>query len=80
MTKRPTIIDFVNTYVDKYQDATFLREKVDGVWTETSFKQTREEAKIIGAGFLALGLRSPSFPKVATFGSSRNWASSTRVR
>ncbi len=70
MTKRPTIIDFVNTYVDKYQDATFLREKVDGVWTETSFKQTREEAKIIGAGFLALGLKKGE--KVSLISEGRN--------
>ena len=57
MTKRTTIIDFVNEYVDKYQDETYLREKVDGVWTETSFNKTREEARYIAAGFMALGLK-----------------------
>lgn len=56
MTKRTTIIDFVNEYVDKYQNDTYLREKVDGVWTETSFIKTREEARLIAAGFMSLGL------------------------
>lgn len=56
MTKRTTIIDFVNEYVDKYQNDTYLREKVDGVWTETSFIKTRDEAHLIAAGFMSLGL------------------------
>lgn len=56
MTKRTTIIDFVNEYVDKYQNDTYLREKVNGVWTETSFIKTRDEARLIAAGFMALGL------------------------
>ena len=57
MTKRTTIIDFVNEYVDKYKDETYLREKVNGVWTETSFNKTREEARLLAAGFMALGLK-----------------------
>lgn len=56
MSKRTTIIDFVNEYVDKYQNDTYLREKVDGVWTETSFIKTRDEARLIAAGFMSLGL------------------------
>lgn len=56
MNKRTTIIDFVNEYVDKYQNDTYLREKVDGVWTETSFIKTRDEARLIAAGFMSLGL------------------------
>lgn len=56
MTKRTTIIDFVNEYVDKYQNDTYLREKVDGVWTETSFIKTRDESRLIAAGFMSLGL------------------------
>jgi len=56
MTKRTTIIDFVNEYVDKYQNETYLREKVDGVWTEISFIKTRDEARLIAAGFMSLGL------------------------
>ena len=56
MTKRTTIIDFVNEYVDKYQNDTYLREKVNGVWTETSFIKTRDESRLIAAGFMLLGL------------------------
>ena len=56
MSERITIIDFVNKYAEKYQNDTFLREKVDGVWTETSFIKTRAEGKILAAGFMALGL------------------------
>lgn len=56
MTKRTTIIDFVNEYVDKYQNDTYLREKVNGAWTETSFIKTRDEARLIAAGFMSLGL------------------------
>ena len=56
MSERITIIDFVNKYAEKYQNDTFLREKVDGVWTETSFVKTRDESKVLAAGFMALGL------------------------
>ena len=55
--KRMTIIDFVEKYTHKYSELTFLREKVDGVWTETSFRETREEAYKIGAGLIQLGLK-----------------------
>ena len=68
--KRPTIIDFVEKYTAKYGDATFLREKVDGVWTETSFRQTREEADILAAGFMALGLQKGE--KVSLISEGRN--------
>ena len=54
--KRITIIDFVEKYTAKYDKETFLREKVDGVWTETSYAKTREEGRILAAGFMALGL------------------------
>ncbi len=53
---RLTIIDFVEKYTAKYAGDTFLREKVDGKWTETSFSTTREESRILAAGFMALGL------------------------
>ena len=54
--KRITIIDFVEKYTAKYDKDTCLREKVDGVWTETSYAKTREEGRILAAGFMALGL------------------------
>ena len=52
-----TIIDFVEKYTRKYSELIFLREKVDGVWTETSFRETREEAYKIGAGLIQLGMK-----------------------
>ena len=55
--KRLTIIDFVEKYVAKYNDSTFLRQKENNVWVETSYAQTREEARILAAGFMAMGLQ-----------------------
>lgn len=57
MKNRLTIIDFVEKYTAEYADHVFLREKVDNVWTETTYRQTREQAHIIGAGLMALGLQ-----------------------
>ena len=68
--KRPTIIDFVEKYTKKYADKTYLREKVDGVWTETTFKQTRDEGRILAAGFLALGLQKGE--RVSLLAEARN--------
>ncbi|MBP5572046.1 MAG: AMP-binding protein, partial [Bacteroidales bacterium] len=65
-----TIIDFVDHYAAKYGDATFLREKIGDVWTETSFKDTRAEGILYAAGFMALGLRKGE--KVALISEGRN--------
>ena len=54
--ERLTIIDFVEKYASRYADATFLREKVGGEWTETSYTATRERGRQLAAGFMALGL------------------------
>jgi long-chain acyl-CoA synthetase len=73
--KRTTIIDFVERYTREYNDLTFLREKVDGRWTETSFRNTREEAHKIGAGLVAMGLQKGD--KVALLSQGRNlWITS----
>lgn len=69
--KRPTIIDFVEQYTAKYGNETFLREKVDGVWKETSFNKTREEAHILAAGFMSMGLEKGD--KVALISEGRNY-------
>ena len=70
MDKRLTIIDFVEKYTSMYSDCTFLREKVDGVWTETSYSKTRDEGKILAAGFMAMGLQKGE--KVALISEGRN--------
>ena len=73
--KLPTIIDFVEKYTHKFSDLTFLREKVNGVWTETSFAQTREESYLIGAGLHVLGLQKGD--KVSLLSQGRNlWITS----
>ena len=70
-----TIIDFVEKYTRKYSELTFLREKVNGVWTETSFRETREEAYKIGAGLHQLGLKKGD--KVSLLSQGRNlWITS----
>lgn len=73
--KRTTIIDFVEKYTHEFSELTFLREKVDGIWTETSFRETREEAHKIGAGLYQLGLRKGD--KVSLLSQGRNlWITS----
>ncbi|MCM1034906.1 MAG: AMP-binding protein [Paludibacter sp.] len=70
MTERLTIIDFVEKYTRQFADHTFLREKTQGKWTETSFRQTRHEAYRIGAGLMQLGLQKGD--KVALLSEGRN--------
>ena len=70
MAERITIIDFIEKYTHKYADATYLREKMDGVWKEISFTQTRETAHKIGAGLMALGLEKGD--KIALLSESRS--------
>ncbi len=68
--KRLTIIDFVEKYTRQYAQNTFLREKVNGEWTETSFEQTRKMAYCIGAGLMKLGLNKGD--KVSLISEGRN--------
>ena len=75
MTEKPTIIDFVDHYTSKFSDHIFLREKVDGVWTETTFKQTREQGRTLAAAFMALGLNKGE--RVSLLSEGRNlWITS----
>lgn len=70
MKQRPTIIDFVEHYTHLYEDHVFLREKINNVWTETTFGQTRAIAHRLGAGFMALGLEKGD--RVAFLSQGRN--------
>ena len=73
--KRLTIIDFVEKYTHKYSELTFLREKINGVWTETTFQETREQAYHIAAGLIQLGIKKGD--KVALLSQGRNlWITS----
>ena len=70
MSERITIIDFVEKYTRQFADHVFLREKVDGEWQTTSFAKTRQQAHIIGAGLMKLGLNKGD--KVALISEGRN--------
>lgn len=70
MAERITIIDFVEKYTRQFAAHTFLREKVNGHWTETTFEQTRQEAHRIGAGLMQAGLQKGD--KVALLSEGRN--------
>lgn len=67
---RPTIIDFVEHYTHKFSNNTFLREKVNGKWEETSFEKTRTEAHRAAAGLMALGFQKGD--KCALLSEGRN--------
>ena len=67
---RPTLIEFVEKYTHEFSSHVFLREKVDGKWTETTFEQTRKEGHRIAAGLMAMGLRKGE--KVALLSEGRN--------
>ena len=68
--ERLTIIDFVSKYTKMYSDKTFLREKVGGEWVETSYAFTHREGMVLGAGFMALGLKKGE--KVSLISEGRN--------
>ena len=70
MAERITIIDFIEKYTRKYPTNVYLREKVDGVWTDTTYEQTRKEVYRIGAGLMALGMEKGD--KVALLSEGRN--------
>lgn len=70
MAERITLIQFVEKYCSKYEGNTFLREKVDGIWTETTFGQTKKEAYRVGAGLMSIGLEKGD--KVALLSEGRN--------
>lgn len=57
MSERITIIDFVDKYTAKYGKDTFIREKLDDVWHETSYEDTRKEGRVMAAAFMSLGLK-----------------------
>ena len=70
MAERLTIIDFVEKYTRQFASNTFLWEKRDGKWEQTTYQQTREEAWRIGAGLIALGVEKVD--KIALLSEGRN--------
>lgn len=70
MAERTTLIDFIEKYSREYGPDTYLREKIDGVWKEISFDETRNQAYRIGAGLIALGAKKGD--KVALLSEGRS--------
>ena len=70
MAERLTIIDFTERSVKRFPQNTFLREKVNGIWTETTFQQTRDAGRQLAAGFMALGMQKGD--KAALLSEGRN--------
>ena len=70
MSERITLIDFIERHTRTYADETYLREKIDGVWKEISYTETREIAYKIGAGLMSLGLEKGD--KIALLSESRS--------
>ncbi|NDV46444.1 long-chain fatty acid--CoA ligase [Paludibacter sp. 221] len=67
---RPTIIDFLNTSVDKYADNPFLWEKKTDKFVPTTYKETKEQAHRIAAGLIKLGVKQGD--KIALLSEGRN--------
>ena len=70
MAERLTIIDFVEKYTRQFASNTFLWEKKEGKWEQTTYQQTRKEAWRIGAGLIALGVEKGD--KIALLSEGRN--------
>lgn len=75
MSNISTLIEFVDYCAEKYSEHTYLREKLNGEWQETSFAYTRLQARQIAAGLMQLGLQKGD--KVALLSEGRNlWVTS----
>ncbi len=53
---RPTIIDLLNSSVDKFTHEPFLWEKTDNEFTPTTYIETKIQAHLIAAGLMSLGV------------------------
>lgn len=67
---RPTIIDLLNTSVEKYAQNPFLWEKVTTEFVSTTYLETQQQAKLFAAGLLNLGVKSGD--KIALLSEGRN--------
>lgn len=67
---RPTIIDFLNESVEKFADNPFLWEKTDKEYEPTTYLETKQQAHILAAGLIKLGVKSGD--KVAMLSEGRN--------
>jgi long-chain acyl-CoA synthetase len=66
-----TIIDLMESSVERYGDDIYLMEKVGERYEGTSYRETRELVHGFAAGLLALGLKKGD--RVALIAEGRNW-------
>ena len=58
-----TIIDLMETSVERFGDDTYLMEKVGDRYEGTSYRETRELVHRFAAGLMALGSHARSTPR-----------------
>jgi long-chain acyl-CoA synthetase len=67
---RTTIIDLLNRSVDKYANQPFLWEKLTDKYEPTTYRETRQQAHVLAAGLIRLGVKHGD--KVALLSEGRN--------
>ncbi|HOG05762.1 MAG TPA: AMP-binding protein [Paludibacter sp.] len=68
--QRTTIIDLLNDSVKKFSDNPFLWEKTKDKFEPTTYKETKQQAHILAAGLISLGVQKGD--KVALLSEGRN--------
>lgn len=67
---KPTIINLLNQSVEKYATNPFLWEKTDKEFVATTYLETQQQAHILAAGLIKLGLKPGD--KIALLSEGRN--------
>lgn len=67
---KPTIIDLLNSSVDKYAKNPFLWEKTTSEYASITYEDTRRQAQIVAAGLLSMGVKNGY--KIALLSEGRN--------
>ncbi len=65
-----SLIDLFESAVKQYPDNTYLYEKQDGKWTQTTYSQVRDKVYAFGAGLLSLGVNPGD--RIAILAEGRN--------
>lgn len=68
--QRTTIIDLLNDSVKKFSDNPFLWEKTKDKFEPTTYKETKQQAHVLAAGLISLGVQKGD--KVALLSEGRN--------
>ena len=57
MKDKYTLVDLFENSVNSFGDNILLLEKNKNTWTQTTYKQTRDQVYRFGAGLVALGVK-----------------------